>query len=706
MKTSRGTIVSGMALALIVILLAGALRLHLLGAQSLWNDEGNAYVQATRTVSAIAENAAADIHPPGYYALLALWRVLTGETEFALRSLSAFASILSVALTFALGKRLYGIVAGLSAALFVTLNTFSLYYAQEARMYALLALWGIAAMWAFIGFMQAPDAPRRIRWAIALALLNAAGLWTHYAYPAVMAAQGVLFVLWWVTEILASPQLRFLNTKQPVDSQSASTDNQIKDGGHLPLAMRARGAGGEGVLSLLLVYILANLATILLFLPWLPTALRQITTWPSTGTPIALTEAFNTIGGWFALGITYNVDVPQQGITVYAAFFLLFGLLCFPYQDAGKRYPGRTWWRMVVPVIWIAVTLGGFFLLGLFRPANLKFLLPAQIAFALWMGRGVWVLWTLRPRRTATIFQYAPKLAAGVGAFALALVQVDGLQALYHAPQFQRDDYRGIVQLIRSENLPSEAVIVNAPGQIEAFNYYYHRRRDIFPLPIGLTVDAAATEEAVLDILNDYERVYAVLWGTDERDPQRVVENTLNREAFPIDSQWFGNVRLLRYAAWVGEIAMDDPDATFVDVSQDGNIRDAIELVDFTLNDTSLRPGDPLMLTAYWRTESPLPVPYKIFVQLLDENGVLVAQRDSEPVNGSNPTNTWRPGQIIEDHHALIIPDGLTQVNLSLIIGFYNPSDAARRLSVMISDEISGDHLNLTDIHVTADEGN
>jgi predicted membrane-bound mannosyltransferase len=49
---------------ILILLLAFALRIHLLGAQSLWNDEGNAYVQATRTFTDIAANAARDIHPP------------------------------------------------------------------------------------------------------------------------------------------------------------------------------------------------------------------------------------------------------------------------------------------------------------------------------------------------------------------------------------------------------------------------------------------------------------------------------------------------------------------------------------------------------------------------------------------------------------------------------------------------------------------
>src|SRR5688500_3459356 len=123
-------------LIVFILLLAAALRFHLLGAQSLWNDEGNSYVQATRSFADIAANAARDIHPPGYYWLLAAWRSVSGDSEFALRALSAFASIVTVAFTYYLGRRLYGAGAGLLAALLVALNSFSIYYAQEARMYA------------------------------------------------------------------------------------------------------------------------------------------------------------------------------------------------------------------------------------------------------------------------------------------------------------------------------------------------------------------------------------------------------------------------------------------------------------------------------------------------------------------------------------------------------------------------------------------
>src|SRR5690606_37954323 len=172
-------------------------RFQLLDAQSLWNDEGNSYVQATRALTEIPVHAARDIHPPGYYWLLHLWRIFTGDTEFALRSLSAFGSVLAVAFSFAVGRRLYGAAASLSAALFVTRNTFQIHYAQEARMYALLALWVVAGMWALVRFLTSPP-PENTRWALALALINTAGLWTQYAYPFVMPAQGMVFAVWWV----------------------------------------------------------------------------------------------------------------------------------------------------------------------------------------------------------------------------------------------------------------------------------------------------------------------------------------------------------------------------------------------------------------------------------------------------------------------------------------------------------------------------
>ena len=122
-----------------LILLAAALRFYRLGAQSLWSDEGNSLTLAQAGLAEIAARTAFDIHPPLYYWLLKLWLALFGRSEFAARSLSAMLGVLLVALIFRLGARFFGPKAGAAAAFMAAISPFQVYYAQEARMYMLLA---------------------------------------------------------------------------------------------------------------------------------------------------------------------------------------------------------------------------------------------------------------------------------------------------------------------------------------------------------------------------------------------------------------------------------------------------------------------------------------------------------------------------------------------------------------------------------------
>jgi mannosyltransferase len=651
--------------ALSLVLLAFFVRFHLLGAQSFWNDEGNSYVQATRPLTEIPFHAARDIHPPGYYWLLHLWRIFTGDTEFALRSLSAFASVLTAAFTFALGRRLYGPAAGLAAALLVALNTFQIHYAQEARMYALLALWGAAGMWALVGLIQRQKEwgvrathesslqHPTLRWALALALINAAGLWTQYAYPFVMLAQGVVFVVWFVE--------RWAN--------------------------RTRMGVNRAPLQRLGIYIAANLLTIGLYLPWLPNALTSLTTWPSTGQPVPLREAVSVILGWLTLGMT--VSVTDSSWVAVALLLMLFGLRL--------SHPVRGLWRLILPVAWAALPVLIFLAAGLFREGNLKLLLPAQAGLALWMGRGAAVLWDLPHPRFASFASLSPlwrsgwgvrltRAAALFGVLGLAVNLGRGLEPLYHHPAFQRDDYRGIVAKISRTLRPDDAIILNAPNQEEVFRYYYAGDAPVYPLPPGLGGDDAAARAAVEQVIAGHARIFAVFWGDAERDPQRVVETTLNAQAFEAASQWYGHVRLVRYATPV------EPEIARESGAQFG---DYITLERFALSSDSVTPGDVLQVRLDWRTRAALDERYKVFVQLLDSGGALVAQHDSEPGGGFALTTTWQPGAVIADQHGLLIPDDLSPAHYTLIIGLYDSDDPQQRLRVG-----EADHLILSEITI------
>ena len=658
-----------LAVVMLILLLAAGLRFHRLGEQSFWNDEGNSYVQAGRSLSDIAANAARDIHPPGYYWLLAAWRGLAGESEFALRALSTLASVFSCAFVYALGKRLFGTAAGIAAALFTALNTFNIYYAQEARMYALLALWSVGAMWALVGLMFAGDesftgrdglrpSPTTPlwRWIIALAVFNAAGLYTQYAFPFVMLAQGVLAVLWLLAEVL-----------QPGDRRT-----------HL------RGAWRR-----LIAYAGANLLALLLYLPWLPIALGQVTSWPNTGGgQSSIPDALVTILRWLAFGITEN----PGALAVAVYFFLLFGLL-----TAAVSPQKRGWWRLLLPVMWAALPVALFLALGMFRPANLKLLLPAQLGFALWMGRGVWVLWNLQPRyREAQenpspaaahlhdfrvrLGRVLPRLAAGAGVVALAVNLWSGVPALYSDPAYQRDDYRGIAAAISAELRPGDAIILDAPNQEEVFRYYYRGDAPVYTLPPGLGGDDDETRSLVGEIINQYDRAFVVFWGEAERDPNRVVETTLDSETYEAGQDiWYGTARLARYV-------MPAPMPTPTPVN--ARFGDTITLESYALSAQTVQPGDVLQVELRWTTDSLIERRYKVFLQLLDSSAVLAAQRDSEPGGGSLPTVDWTPGETVSDNHGLLISRDLPPGDYTLIVGLYDSDDPAARLPVGEGDYV------------------
>jgi hypothetical protein len=85
----------------------------------------------------------------------------------------------------------------------------------------------------------------------------------------------------------------------------------------------------------------------------------------------------------------------------------------------------------------------------------------------------------------------------------------------------------------------------------------------------------------------------------------------------------------------------------------------------------------------WWRAEANLPESYKVFVHLLDANGVPRAQADVIPANGARPTWSWLPPEIIADEIVLKVPADLPAGQYRLTAGLY--------------DELSGERLTLPD---------
>jgi 4-amino-4-deoxy-L-arabinose transferase-like glycosyltransferase len=71
----------------------------------------------------------------------------------------------------------------------------------------------------------------------------------------------------------------------------------------------------------------------------------------------------------------------------------------------------------------------------------------------------------------------------------------------------------------------------------------------------------------------------------------------------------------------------------------------------------NLMPGDSLTVTLYWQSLAEMAQDYAIFVHLLDENDLILAQRNTFPGLGSFPTTLWQAGDAIADTYTLTLPE-------------------------------------------------
>ncbi len=616
-----------LALLLLLLLLAASLRFHRLGAQSLWYDEGITAAHTARSLQELLPLLQVNVHTPAYFVLLAGWTDVAGDSEFALRLPSALFSILSVAFVYSLGARLYGRLAGLTAAALVALNSFSISYAQEARMYAMLTAIACLSMCLFWQALQGRGSRKRL--VVVYGLVNALGMYTQVVFALVMLGQALTIALW-----LLESRLR---------------------GGREP--------GARAIWHVLADYVLANCLAVLLFLPWLPHSLQQVFSRPNRAQIIPADEVLQMIAGHFAFGSNHALDMGAAWLAY--GLLLLAGLL--PLGAKGG------WWRWLLPLAWLGASVIPYVGLAL-TTRYLRFLLPAQLAFALLLGRGVWNLWRWRPGR----------LVAGLALGAALLGMLLGLENFYHHSDFQRDDMRGLVRGIEDDLRPNDGILYSAPGLVDLFDYYYRGNAPAYALP-SAREDAAIRSE-VADIIQQHDRLHVILYGAREQDPRQVVEATLNRQAFEISDRWVGDLRYLQYAS---RAELNEP------IPAEWVFGSGITLHAYALNTTRLSAGELLLLRLTWSAQQQLNTRYKVALQLLDAAGVLVAQRDSEPVGGAAPTISWQSGSLVVDQHGLEIPGGLPAGDYRLILSLYDAADPFARL--LVND---ADHAELSEINV------
>ncbi|MBI2909326.1 MAG: glycosyltransferase family 39 protein [Chloroflexi bacterium] len=581
-------------LAIAVVLgLAFAVRVFRLDHQSLWGDEIASVFMAGRPLEAVAQGATIDIHPPLYYYLLHFWMRVAGNSEFSVRFLSLVLGVLTVAVTFALGRRILGGKVGLLASLFLAMAPLQVYYSQETRMYTLAALLAVSSCYLFLRVLPHAHAERGAGlwqrsgacWATYVAASTAL-LYAHYAGAAVLVAQSLtVFVL----------QRR-----------------------------RAR---------YLLQWVAAHMVILLLFLPWLMIALGQLRSHPGYD-PLPLTGYIARTAAGFTLGLA---AAPEPWWAAVGLVWLLVAIGAVACGRQTRDAPSR----LLAP--WLVVPLASVLLISLlvkpfFEP---RFLMPATPAFALLLAAGIMASWRAASsaRRGRMMLRIAP-LAAALTAVLLA---GQGLMGYYYDNRYARDDWRGLARQIQMVAQPTDAIVLDDPGLTETFSYYYRGKHPYYGLPRP-AASAEETESALQDLMARHDRVWLILWGEGRLDPTHAVETWLDQNSHRVQEKWVGNLRVAVYARPLP--TQEKPSGASFDAD--------LQLVSYALGPDELPADGALRVTLRWRALKALDEGYVISLKLVGQDGHTWATADSEPAADSEPTVGWPAGREVLDRRGLL----------------------------------------------------
>jgi mannosyltransferase len=137
--------------AALALLTALSLAIRTSGLRSgYWIDEGIAVGIASHPLTDIPRALVQDGSPPLYYLLLHVWMEIAGTGEAATRSLSLLFALLAVPVSFVAGSAAFDRRTGALAAAGAAGCPFLTYYAQETRMYSLVAVLSTAACASFV----------------------------------------------------------------------------------------------------------------------------------------------------------------------------------------------------------------------------------------------------------------------------------------------------------------------------------------------------------------------------------------------------------------------------------------------------------------------------------------------------------------------------------------------------------------------------
>ena len=599
-----------------VILLSYAARVYHLGAAAIEFDEAFSIHTAASSLADIL-NAVANYepHPPFYYSFLHFWYPVFGASEFSLRFPSLLTNVLTVALLIRLAASLGWRWPGVLAGLIFACNPYQIWYAQEARMYAPVILFGLLAVY---GELQTARHRRR-RDLVGYVAFMLLALYTHYyaIFLGVFVNLLVLATLWFDEE--AAPEVRQ---------------------------------------SLVRRWLAAQLVVALLYLPWLVYAYRVSLDYSRA--EIDLPGMLNIVKislVEFSVGLSYP---PSLANSAALAFLVLLAVGLWGVGRSGAPWPVWRRYLLVVGYLLMPLALGGVASLSRSMFQTRYFLVSAP-AFFILLGLGSYQISRV-------------SLPVGIAATLLILgIQVQSLNYYFFDPRYDKSEPADAIERVAGLVGPRDGVILDGWGQANQFWYYHDLRKSepapgwVLPLP-GANA-WSATLAQVDQIMATRSGVWLLTYSASEVDGQRLIEGYLSHNYFPVLSRHIITNDISYFAAAPATAPRVTP---IGDTCNDNVQLDAVE--DYG---TSGPAGAILPITVHWRATEPITHDYGVSWRLLDSAGHTVLQRDTQPASGFSPTTTWPVGQEVLDRYGLLVPSDLPPGTYDLAVIAFDRSSGA-----------------------------
>lgn len=126
-----------------------------------------------------------------------------------------------------------------------------------------------------------------------------------------------------------------------------------------------------------------------------------------------------------------------------------------------------------------------------------------------------------------------------------------------------------------------------------------------------------------------------------------------------------------------------------------------MRLLGYGLETETAKPGGCVTVTLYWEAMAPTQQDHAIFVHLLDQHELIVAQRDTLPGLGLLSTTWLDPGQRWADQYVVPVPLTAYAPNQAQIeVGLFNTETAQRVPALDAGGQPAGDNARFGDVRI------